>query len=78
MIPVTRLPFVNMLYLLLRDPKLVLDLSNLDMNPNNPFGKYYYESKGDYLTTVSAGAWYQMTYKLFIKDLAKYFLLPIC
>jgi hypothetical protein len=39
-IPVTRFPFVNMLYSLLSDPFLALDLSNLDVNPDDPFGKY--------------------------------------
>ena len=75
-VPVTRFPFINMLYSLLSDPGLVSDLSNLDVNPNNPFGKY--ESEGDYLTTVNSGAWYQTAYKNLIKDPEKDFLLPIC
>jgi hypothetical protein len=49
-IPVTRFPFINMLYSLLSDPNLVMDLSNLDVNSNNPFGKY--KSKGNYPTTT--------------------------
>jgi hypothetical protein len=56
-VPVTRFPFINMLYSLLSDPELVADLSNLDVNPLNPFGKH--ESDGGYLTTVNSGAWYQ-------------------
>jgi hypothetical protein len=75
-IPVTRFPFINMLYSLLSDPNLVSDLSNLDVNPQNPFGKY--ESEGGYLTTVNSGAWYQKAYKNLVKDPAKDFLLPIC
>ena len=75
-IPVTRFPFVNMLYSMLSDPNLVLDLSNLDVNPQNPFGKY--ESEGGYLSTVNSGAWYQKAYKNLIKDPDKDFLLPIC
>ena len=52
------------------------DLSNLDVNPDNPFGKYKF--KGDYLTTINSGAWYQTAYKNLIKDPEKDFLLPIC
>jgi hypothetical protein len=74
-IPVTWFPFINMLYSLLGDPKLVSDLSNLHVNPDNPFGKY--KSEGDYLTTVNSGAWYQTAYKDLIKDPEKDFLLPI-
>jgi hypothetical protein len=74
-VPVTRFPFINMLYSLLSDSELVGDLSNLDVNPENPFGKY--QSEGDYLTTVNSGAWYQTAYKNLIKDPEKDFLLPI-
>jgi hypothetical protein len=42
-----------MLYSLLSDPNLVLDLSNLDVNPNNTFGKY--KSEGDYLSIMKSG-----------------------
>lgn len=75
-IPVTRFPFINMLYSLLSDPNLVSDLSNLDVNTQNPFGKY--ESDGGYLSTVNSGAWYHKAYKNLIKDPSKDFLLPIC
>ena len=75
-IPVTRFPFINMLYSMLSDPNLVSDLSNLDVNPQNPFGKY--ESEGGYFSTVNLGAWYQKAYKNLIKDPDKDFLLPIC
>jgi hypothetical protein len=75
-IPVTRFPFVNMLYSLLSDPLFVSDISNLDVNPNDPFGKY--QSKDDFLTTVNSGAWYQTAYKNLVKDPNKDFLLPIC
>ena len=70
-VPVTRFPFINMLYSLLSDSDLGSDLSNLDVNPNNPFGKY--ESEGNYLTTVNSGTWYQMAYKNLIKDPEKDF-----
>ena len=75
-IPVTRFPFINMLYSLLTDPNLVSDLSNLDVNPANPFGKY--ETEGNYLSTMNSSTWYQKAYKNLIKDPAKDFLLPIC
>jgi hypothetical protein len=65
-----------MMYLLSSDPQLVLDLSNLDVNPNNPFGKY--KSGVDYLTTVNSGTWYQTAYKNLVKDPKTDFHLPIC
>ncbi len=62
---------------MLSDPNLVLDLSNLDMKPHNPFGKYAFEV--DYLTMMNSGAWsYQKAYSNLIKDPTKDFLLPIC
>jgi hypothetical protein len=60
-VPVTRFPFVNMLFSLLTDTNLVSDLSNLDVNPDNPFGKYKSESEGDYLTVPNSGAWYKLS-----------------
>jgi hypothetical protein len=75
-VPVTRFPFVNMLFSLLTDTNLVSDLSNLDVNPDNLFGKY--QSEGDYLTVPNSGAWYQSAYDDVIKDPEKDFLLPIC
>jgi hypothetical protein len=74
-IPVTRFPFVNMLYSLLSDQNLVSDLSKLDVNPDNPFGKY--KSEGDRLSTVNSGAWYQQAYKHCVKDPEKDFVVPI-
>jgi hypothetical protein len=75
-IPVTRFPFVNMLYSLLSNPFLVLDLSNLDVNPDDPIGKY--KATNVLLSTVNSGAWYQQAYKNLVKDPAKTFVLPIC
>ncbi len=74
-IPVTRFPFVNMLYTLLSDPVIMSDFSNLDVNPDNPFGKY--ESPGNYLSTVNSGSWYDKAYKNLVKDPTKDFLVPI-
>jgi hypothetical protein len=51
-IPVTWFPFINMLYLLLSDPDMALEVNNLDVNPANPFGKY--ELEGNYLSTVNS------------------------
>jgi hypothetical protein len=75
-VPVTRFPFINMLYSLLSDPDLVSDLNNLDVNTANPFGKY--ESEGNYLSTVNSGAWYQQAYNNLVIDPEKDFLVPIC
>jgi hypothetical protein len=74
-IPVTRFPFVNMLYTLLTDPVVMADLSNLDVNPDNPCGKY--QSDGNYLSTVNSGSWYDKAYKHLVKNPAKDFLVPI-
>jgi hypothetical protein len=75
-IPVTRFPFIKMLYSLLSDPNLVSNLANLDVNPNNPFGKY--ELEGNYPSTVNLGAWYQQAYKNLVKDPKQAFVVPIC
>jgi hypothetical protein len=74
-IPMTRFLFVNMLYSLLSDPLFVSDLSNLDVNPDDPFGKNH--SKGNFLTTVNLGAWYQKAYKNLVRDPSKDLLVPI-
>ena len=74
-IPVTRFPFVNMLYTLLSDPVIMSDFSNLDVNPDNPFGKYV--SPGNYLSTVNSGSWYDKAYKNLSKILRKTFLFPL-
>ena len=68
-IPVTRFPFVNMLYTLLTDPVVMSDLSNLDVNPDNPFGKY--KSAGNYLSTVNSGSCYDKAYTNLVKDPSK-------
>jgi hypothetical protein len=76
-IPVTRFPFVNMLYTLHSDPVVMSNLSNLDVNPNNPFGKY--ELSGNYLSTINYGSWYDKAYKIPSKILLKtsWFLLSL-
>jgi hypothetical protein len=74
-IPVTHFPFVNMLHTLLSDPVVMSNLSNLDVNPGNPFRKYKKADK--HLSTVNSGAWYQKAYKNLVKDPVKDFLVPI-
>jgi hypothetical protein len=54
---------------------IMSDLSNLDVNPENPFGKY--ETADKCLSTVNSGAWYQQAYKHLVKDPVKDFLVPI-
>jgi hypothetical protein len=65
-----------MLYSLLSDPLFVSDLCNLDVNPDDAFGKY--QPKDGLLSMVNSGAWYQQVYTNIVKDPSKAFLLPIC
>ena len=50
---VTVFNFENQLLNLLKDKTLFGDLQNLDVNPDDPFGKY--KDKNNYLSTVNSG-----------------------
>jgi hypothetical protein len=66
-----------MLYSLLSGSFLVLDLLKLDVNPDDPYGKY--QSKDGLLyTTVNSGAWYQQACNNLANDPSKAFVHPIC
>jgi len=73
-VPVTRFDFNKMLMSLLLDPKIMGELTNLDVNPEDPFSKYV--SPTGRLSTAHSGVWYKKTYDLCIK-LANDFLVPI-
>ena len=59
---VTVFNFENQLLNLLKDRTLFGDLQNLNVNPDNPFGKY--KAKNNYLSTVNSGNRYQRAYKI--------------
>ena len=60
---------------MLNDKTLFGNINNLDINPNNPFGKY--KSQGNLLSTVNSGMRYQKAYKTMVQDKENDFLLPI-
>ena len=74
-INVTTFDFKTQLQSLLNDKTLFGNIENLDINPNNPFGKY--KSPGNILSTINSGMRYQQAYKTIIQDKEKDFLLPI-
>ena len=67
--------FTNQLYSLVSDLALFGDLNNLDVNINDPFGKYV--SIDGLLSTTNSGQWYNMAYRHEVKNPAKDFLMPI-
>src|SRR5687767_4135610 len=66
--------FSSMLSALLND-KEINKLSNLVVDPNDPFAKYV--SPSGKLGEVNSGYWYQQAYKNLVKDSNNDFLLPI-
>ena len=54
---VTVFNFEKQLMSLLQDKSLFGNIQNLDVNPDNPFGKY--KAKNNYLSTVNSGNRYQ-------------------
>jgi len=75
-VPVTRFDFTQSLLSLLHDPALTGDLSYLDVNTDNVFGKYQKDSTE--LGCVNSGSWYQTAYTTHIQDATKELLVPIC
>ena len=61
-VPVTIFDFTGGLFEMLTDPDLVGDVSLLDVNPNDPFGKY--RSRGNRIDCINAGSWYHETHIL--------------
>lgn len=65
-VKVTRFPFTTMLLSLLKDPRLVSNIENFDLNSNDPFSKY--ESPGGFITTANSGVWYERAYNHCVKE----------
>ncbi len=71
----TRFNCTNLLYSLVSDRALFGNLDNLDVNLDNPFGKYVPPT--GVLSTTNSGQWYNMAYYHKVKDPAKDFIMPI-
>ena len=67
--------FKKQLLSLLNDKELLGDINNLDINPDNPFGRY--KALDNVLSTVNSGMQYQEAYKTMIKDPESEVLIPI-
>jgi hypothetical protein len=74
MLDVTCFDFLSMLSALMNDTSLN-QMSNLVVNPKDPFGKYV--SPSGKLGEVNSGHWYHDAYKNLVKDSDKDFLMPI-
>ena len=74
-IEVTVFDFRTQLVSLLQDKTLFGNLENLDVNPDNVFGKY--QSPNKVLSTVNSGKRYKVAYKTMINSPDKEFLVPI-
>ncbi len=67
--------FTNQLYSLVSDRALFGNLDKLDVNVDDPFGKYVPSS--GLLSTVNSGQWYNSAYQHEVKDPSKDFMMPI-
>jgi hypothetical protein len=67
--------FTNQLYSLVSDRALFGNLDNLDVNVDDPFGKYV--PPNGLLSTVNSGQWYQSAYRHEVKDPKTDFMMPI-
>ncbi len=67
--------FSQQLYNLVADRALFGTLHNLDVNINDPFGKYV--PTNGLLSTTNSGQWYNQAYHHEVKDPATDFLMPI-
>ena len=74
-INVTTFNFTAQLHSLLFDSNLFLDLTNLDVNLMNPFGKY--ENSLCKLSTINSGQQYHESYATMIQNPDTDFLMPI-
>jgi hypothetical protein len=67
--------FTNQLYSLVSDRALFGNLDNLDVNIDDPYGKYV--PPNGLLSTVNSGQWYNSAYRHEVKDPSKDFMMPI-
>ena len=67
--------FTNQLYSLVSDRVLFGSLENLDVNTEDPFGKYV--TTNGLLSTTNSGLWYHNAYKHEVQNPATDFLMPI-
>jgi hypothetical protein len=67
--------FTNQLYSLVSDRALFGNLDSLDVNLEDPYGKYVLPN--GLLSTVNLGQWYNSAYRHEVKDPAKDFMMPI-
>ena len=74
-VPVTVFDFKSQLMALLKDPQLFGDLNNLDVNPQDIFGKY--RAHNNCLSTVNSGYRYKQAYQTMVVNPTKDFLMPI-
>ena len=73
-VPVTTFKFRHMLLSLLQDPVLTTNLDLLDVNPDDPFGRYI--APDGRLGTMNSGSWYQRAFEHHCKD-PNDFLVPL-
>ena len=71
----TTFNFTTQLYSLVSDQASFGTLKNLDVNVDDPFGKYV--PPDGLLSTVNSGQWYNSAYHHEVKDPAKDFMMPI-
>jgi hypothetical protein len=67
--------FVEQLIDLLSDQSIFGDVDNLDVNKNDPFGKFVRDDGR--VNEVNSGSWYQSAYDRLITDKENEFLLPL-
>jgi hypothetical protein len=71
----TTFNFTNQLFTLISDQVLFGNLDNLDVNVDDPFGKYV--PPNGLLSTINSGQWYNTAYRHEVKDPSKDFMIPI-
>ena len=74
-VPVTSFDFKSVLFSLLSNPKLVGDITKLDVNQDDPFARYV--AKDGLLSCVNSGQFYNDAYDNMIKDPSKELLILI-
>jgi hypothetical protein len=67
--------FITQLATLVQDRVLFGNIDNLDVNADNPFGKYI--SPTGLLSTINSGQWYNTAYHHEVTDPSKDFVMPI-
>jgi hypothetical protein len=71
----TTFNFTNQSFTLIFDQVLFGNLDNLDVNVDDPFGKYV--PPNGLLSTINLGQWYNRAYRHEVKDPSKDFMMPI-